>query len=83
MEPKLAVREFLNNLLARKGDTQPFSDAASLLASGRLQSIDAVEIVVFLESRFGVNFAKIGFDEEKIDSVESIASLIEESVPRP
>jgi acyl carrier protein len=83
MEPKLAVREFLKNLLARKGDTQPLSDEASVLASGRLQSIDAVEIVVFLENRFGVNFANIGFDEEKIDTVESIASLIEEVAPRP
>jgi acyl carrier protein len=83
MEPKLAVREFLENLLARKGDTQPFSDADSVIASGRLQSIDAVEIVVFLENRFGVNFADIGFDEEKIDTVEDIVSLIGEVVPRP
>ena len=80
MDHKRVIREFLQNLLIRKGDTKPFVDAASLLASGRLQSIDAVEVVVFLESRFGVDFAKIGFDQEKIDTVDAIAVLVEEYV---
>jgi acyl carrier protein len=83
MDHRPVIREFLKNLLTRKGDTQPFSDATSVLASGRLQSIDAVEIVVFLESRVGVDFAKIGFDEEKIDSVDAIALLVEESMQAP
>jgi acyl carrier protein len=83
MDHKRAIREFLQNLLIRKGDTQPFSDAASLLVSGRLQSVDAVEVVVFLESRFGVDFAKIGFDEEKVDTVDAIAVLVEGSLMTP
>jgi acyl carrier protein len=64
-------------------DTKPSSDAESLIVSGRFQSIDAVEVVVFLESRFGVDFAKIGFDEEKIDAVDAIAVLVEEPVLTP
>ena len=54
-----------------------FSDSDSLLLGGRLQSLDAVEIVVFLEETFGVDFAAIGFDQEKIDSVDAITSLFE------
>ena len=38
--------------------------------------MDAVEIVVFLEEKFGVNFSDVGFDQALIDSVDAIDSLI-------
>jgi acyl carrier protein len=50
-------------------------DQDSLLLSGRLQSIDAVEIVVFLEENFGIDFAQIGFDREQIDTIDLIYAL--------
>jgi acyl carrier protein len=64
-------------LLLQKGDKQPLSDDTSLLLSGRLASVDAVEIVVFLEEKFGINFAEIGFDQAMIDSVDAIDGLIQ------
>ena len=79
MERKAVIREFLQTLLARKSDTQPFSDDTSLLLSGRLQSVDAVSLAVFLEEKFAVDFAEIGFDQEKIDTLNAISTLIEES----
>lgn len=79
MDRKSAIREFLKTLLARKADHQPFSDDASLLLSGRLQSVDAVALAVFLEEQFGVDFAESGFDQEKLDTVNAISALIEES----
>jgi len=81
MHPKPAIRQFLTELLASKGDALPFSDTDSLLLSGRLQSLDAVEIVVFLEEHFGIDFAAVGFDQEKIDSVDAISSLVETVQP--
>jgi acyl carrier protein len=80
MDRKPEIREFLRKLLDRKTDTQPFADDTSLLVSGRLQSIDAVALAVFLEEKFGVDFAELGFDQEKMDTVEAISALIEESV---
>ena len=77
MDHREEIRHFLKELLLEKGDKQPFSDDASLLLSGRLASVDAVEIVVFLEEKFGVNFAELGFDQALIDSVDSIDSLIQ------
>jgi len=76
MNEKDAIRQFVKELLAGKGDSDQLADSGSLLLSGRLQSLDAVEIVVFLEQTFGVDFAAVGFDQEKIDSVDSIASLV-------
>lgn len=83
MEPKAAlaprtiVRQFLNRLLAHDGEAIEFSDQDSLLLSGRLQSVDGVEIVVFLEEQYGLDFAALGFDLAKIDSVDAIAALID------
>jgi acyl carrier protein len=75
-----AVKQFLMDLLARRGDDgQDLTDNASLLISGRLQSIDAVEIALFLEEAFNVNFAETGFDQEKVDSIEAISDLIASS----
>jgi acyl carrier protein len=77
MDHREEIRKYLKELLLQRGDKQPFSDDASLLLSGRLASVDAVEIVVFLEEKFGVNFAELGFDQELIDSVDAIDSLIQ------
>jgi acyl carrier protein len=77
MKEKAEIRDFVQNLLIGKGDSQPFEDQDSLLLSGRLQSIDAVDIVVFLEERFAIDFAKIGFDQEQIDSIDAICALIQ------
>jgi acyl carrier protein len=76
MDHREEIRKYLKELLLQKGDKQPFTDDASLLLSGRLASVDAVEIVVFLEEKFGVNFAELGFDQELIDSVDTIDAIV-------
>jgi acyl carrier protein len=75
MKGKDEVREFIRNTLISNGDTEPLSDQDSLLLSGRLQSIDAVEIVIFLEENFGIDFTQVGFDQEQIDSIDAIYAL--------
>jgi acyl carrier protein len=75
MDHREEIRKYLKELLLQKGDKQPFADDASLLLGGRLASVDAVEIVVFLEEKFHVDFAEVGFDQALIDSVDSIDAL--------
>ncbi|MGD1106464.1 MAG: hypothetical protein ABR865_05425 [Terracidiphilus sp.] len=75
MKGRAEIREFVQGLLANSGDKGALADSDSLLFSGRLQSIDAVEIVVFLEENFGIDFAQIGFDKERIDSIDAIYAL--------
>ena len=75
MKGKIDIHEFVRNLLIASGDSEPLTDQDSLLLSGRLQSIDAVEIVVFLEENFGIDFAELGFDREQIDSIDAIYTL--------
>ncbi len=74
------IRGFIGELLRRRGDTNPFEDSESLLQSGRLQSIDATEIVIFLESHYGIDFSDIGFDQDLIGSVERIQQLLRDNM---
>lgn len=77
MNERNEIRSFVADLLRGKGDQATFADSDSLILSGRLESIDAVKIVMFLENRFGLDFANIGFDQTHIDSVELIVALAE------
>lgn len=79
MDNKPVIREFIQELLARKGDNHPFQDDSSLIFSGRLQSIDAVALAVFLEEKFRVDFAEMGFDQQRLDTVNAILDLIAQS----
>ena len=82
MDERAKVRTLIQDLLINKGDNDPLTDQDSLLLSGRLQSIDAVEIVVFLEENFGIDFAEIGFDQDQLDSIDAICNLIQTAASR-
>lgn len=75
MKGKDDIRHLVVGLLAANGDDEPVADDQSLLASGRLQSIDAVEIVLFLEEHFGIDFAETGFDRDSVDTIDAIYKL--------
>jgi len=76
MDHTAEVRQFFKGLLAIRHDRQPFTDSTSFFLSGRLSSVDAVELVVFLEEKYGIDFAEIGFDQSQIDSVAAVESLL-------
>jgi acyl carrier protein len=79
MDHRIEIRQFVQQLLRQKRDERPFSDSDSLVLSGRFESVDAVEIVIFLEQTWGIDFARIGFDATKIDSVDSINQLLNDA----
>ena len=74
-EKREAVRQSVQQILKNKNDTDPFTDSDSLIFSGRLQSVDVLDIVVFLEERFGIDFSE-GFDRARLDSVDEIMALV-------
>lgn len=76
MNDRVIVREFLQSLLRPKGDREGFADSDSLIVSGRLDSVDTIELLEFLEQRYGVDFAERGFDQNDLDSVDAIAAFL-------
>lgn len=77
MKTRTKLRSYIGERLSLKGDSAGFSDADSLFSSGRLDSLDAIETIVFLETEFGVDFAAQGFDQSRIDSVNAIITMVE------
>lgn len=76
MDQRLAIRDFVSDLLRKKRDPLPFSDSDSLWLSGRLQSLDALEVIIFLEEKYGFDFADRPFDQGMIDSVDQMVALL-------
>jgi acyl carrier protein len=72
------VRQLLRQILQKNGDNRGFTDTDSLILSGRFQSLDVLEIVVFLEGRFGIDFSE-GFDQTRLDSVEEIVNFLRDA----
>lgn len=70
------LREFLRQSLASAGDRGDIDDGESLFLSGRLDSLAMTNLVVFLENAFGVDFGKVDFDVELLDSVNAIEELV-------
>jgi acyl carrier protein len=77
------VREYLTRMLREtKDDTQPLADSDSLVLSGRLSSLDVVDVLMFLEGTFNFSMDPNEFDQAKFDSVDRIVQLIEASNSR-
>jgi acyl carrier protein len=81
MHTRNELHAHIQRLLADKGDREPLGDSDSLVLSGRLDSVDVLQIVVFLESNYGIDFADQDFDQEDFDSISRILGLIELRAP--
>ena len=71
------MRNYVTQRLRMKGDFSPLNDEDLLFTSGRLDSLDAVEIIMSVETDYGINFAEINFDLTLLDSIAAIADLVD------
>ena len=81
MNTRNELRAHIQRLLADKGDREPLGDDDSLVLSGRLDSVDILQIVLFLEANFHIDFADREFDQEDFDSIARVLALIEQRSP--
>jgi acyl carrier protein len=71
------MRDFVTQRLRMRGDLAPLNDEDLLFSSGRLDSLDAVEIIMSVEIDYGINFSEINFDLTLLDSIAAIADLVD------
>lgn len=74
---KQDLRAFIAEALANHADRESFGDDESLFAGGRLDSFTMMNLVMFLERRFGIDFADGDFDPDQVDTVDAMAALID------
>lgn len=71
------IRNKIKTLLDRTEEGTTFSDNDSLVISGRLSSLQVIELSAELENKYGLDFNKHGFNQYDFDTVNSLVSLIE------
>ncbi|MBF0613654.1 MAG: acyl carrier protein [Magnetococcales bacterium] len=53
------------------------TDNDGLIKSGLIDSLAMLEIIAFLESRFGIDFSETGVDPVDLESIQKILDLID------
>jgi len=81
MKRREQVRSIVARVLADGGDLEPFADGDSLVVSGRISSLDVVNIVTGLEEACGFELDADEFDPSYFDSVDSIVELLGRVAP--
>ncbi len=73
---KQKLREFLTEAIQRQTGKSEFSDGDSLFISGLLDSFSMMNLVMYIEEAFGLDFSSLEFDVSLIDSVNAIETLV-------
>jgi acyl carrier protein len=76
------MRNYVRQRLEMKGDSDLLRDDDLLFSSGRLDSLDAIEIIMSVETDHGINFGDINFDLTLLDSIDAITALVERRAVR-
>jgi len=71
-----AIRAYICQNILFNGDNYPYSDDASFLEEGIVDSMNLLEIVGFVEERFGIKIESNHIVPENFDSVSKLAAFI-------
>ncbi len=76
---KAVLREYVagSPILRRPGEV---SDTTPLATYGILDSMAVLDLVLFLETRFGIEFSARDLDRRRIETIDSIESLVREKL---
>ena len=77
MTARQNLRDFIGSALKKHGDHGEVDDEDSLFVSGRLDSLSMMNLVVYLEDSFGLDFSRLEFDVDLVDSINEIESLVD------
>jgi acyl carrier protein len=71
--------QFLRTIQKPNKPIEQIGEGESLVASGLIDSLALVQIVLYLENTYGIDFSAHGFDPERLASMSSILDFIEET----
>lgn len=77
MTLRAELRQFIVENFLVAGDGSGVGDADSLTAQGVLDSTGALELVMHLESRYGITVLDQELHPDNLDSIDKIAAFIE------
>ena len=77
LSAKQQLKDFIDQALASQADRGAYADDEALFSSGRLDSFTMMNLVMYLEQTFGIDFSSTGFDIDLVDSIAAIESLVD------
>ncbi len=69
---------FLDSIRRPQMPVDAIADGDSLVESGLIDSLAVLEIMLYLETNYGIDFAVNGFDPAELSSIREILNLIEQ-----
>ncbi len=76
-----ALKSFLKTLQRPGRDIEIATDDEGLVAGGYIDSLAVVQIVMHLETKYHVDFAKGGLDPERLATLADMVELVMEANP--
>jgi acyl carrier protein len=71
------LRDYVANELMTEKPSEPIGENDNLLSSGALDSMGLLQLVAFIEDKFGVTISSDEFHPDNFQSLSAIANLIE------
>ena len=73
------LQQLLRTIQKPNRAIEQIGEDESLVTSGLIDSLALVQIVVYLENAYGIDFSAHGFEPERLASLTSILDFIEEA----
>jgi acyl carrier protein len=71
------IRRFIGENFLYREDVEALSDEASLLEAGVIDSTGVLELIGFLETRFGIEVADEEMLPQNLDSIRAISAYVQ------
>ena len=71
-----SIQDVVKSMMAARGNSQDISKDEPIFTSGLLDSLAATELMMTLESDFGIDLADADFDISKLDTLADLEGLI-------
>ena len=78
---KSDLLQFLRTIQKAGMPVESLGERDRLVASGLIDSLAILQIVSYLESKYGIDFSMRGVDPEQLGSIGNILDLIEQEKP--
>ena len=83
MNVETMIRTYIAKNILFSGDGYPYRDDVSFLNEGIINSMNVMELVMFVEEKFGVEVADEDIVPDNFDSVAKIASYVRHKTGQP
>ena len=81
MPVKTELRKFIVENFMFGQENQEFSDEASMLENGLIDSTGVLELVAFVEEKYGISVADEELVPTNFDSVDNLAEYVRKKMP--